>query len=200
MRRPLALTALTALLAVAVAAAARAEDPRLLSARIAVNLFAKTCLAHLGEPAKAVHAAGEDLAMGELPPDMARPFLVGLPGRAFSAGMDAAGFVVAIPDGGLCMVYAQLADPAEVGTRFTSVMEDFSGDAFEMRLTGQTETDGRISRAWDLAPTAGQLKKLRARFGTRDFPALFEVGLTTAPPGGLFEAVLSTASKVVPKG
>lgn len=191
-----------AMAAMFLASSAGAEDdPRVAGARIAVNLFAKTCLSHMAETARIGAIATGELGMGELPPDMAAPFLLMRPGKAFSAAAGGTGFVIAVPTEGLCMVYAQAADPVETGSRFKAVMDQFTADTFEMKPSGDSEINGRISRAWELVPTGSHLKQLKAKFGAkRDYPALFEVGLTTAPAGGLFEAMLSTAAKMVPKG
>ncbi|MGE5548314.1 MAG: NMCC_0638 family (lipo)protein [Solirubrobacterales bacterium] len=194
MRRPLAALAL-ALAAVTAAAPGRAATPeRVEAARVAVNLFMETCYAHMAEPDKvaALVGPGQRLEMAELPPEMSYPFLAGRGGRAFSAS----GFALALLDGGACLVYAQKADAAELNRYFRKVMDAANRDTFTMVETHAQERDGRSAHAWDLVPAGAHLKALRAKLGKGDYPALFEAGLTTAPPGGLFEGMLSTVNKV----
>lgn len=194
------LVSLVVMLAFLALPAGAEDDPRVESARIAVNLFGKTCLSHMAETARIVDIAAGELNMAEMPAEMAAPFLLGRDGRAFSAATGGSGFVIALPADGLCLVYAQSADPVEIGTRFRAVMDQATADTFKLVPSGESQIDGRISRSWELVPTGSHLKALKAKFGAkRDYPALFEVGLTTAPAGGLFEAVLTTGAKVVPK-
>ncbi|MGO4701692.1 NMCC_0638 family (lipo)protein [Dyella sp. 2RAB6] len=133
------------------AAPALAQDGD--AAAFFVKLYAEKCMKHYAKP-MALKAEFEAAKTPELPANTANFFLGGAPGKAWpQRGPGEGRFVVSLRDDGICAVFAQHADDANVERRFKDLVSTsppplaaaVDKDEHEMSPTGPIHT---LSYTW----------------------------------------------------
>ena len=131
------------------------------------DLFSATCIAGDGRM-DAVEAEMTSRGVGPLAGPVADNFLQGKPGKAWAVPMEGAGgHAVAVTDAGMCMVFAQRADAAEVEKTLAALVASLPPQVNPRRVASPASTNAVMrSASWAVTPPAAPTSSILITLST----------------------------------